>query len=400
MLATATTDPKVEELRVKLPAVTRTGYFNVGTNGPLPVEAHDTLVGAALTELYEGRIVPGVYEGSRVRNARVRAVAAGIFGADPLEIGLTHSTGEGLNTALFGLNWRRDDEILTTNLEHPALFAPLALLAHRFGVVVRYANIGNGGEDVVGALEAMVTPRTRVIALSHVMWSSGAVIPLADVAEMAHRRGIMVVADAAQAAGQIPVDLHALGVDAYAMAGQKWLCGPEGTGLLYVRQERLADIRPTNIRYAQVDPSGYVMPAAGANRYEIGEFYGPAILAQEAALLFLRDTVGLDWLYERVKMLGQWCWESLDRIEGVTVITPKHAMAGLVSFETEDVAPQEMAARLYERGITIRYVAYPPGPSVARVACGWWNTEEEINNLAAAVAEIAADVRQRSRQHA
>ncbi len=393
MIASTTIDPKVDHLRKRLPAVARTGYFNVGTNGPLPVEAHDALAEATLRELYEGRIVPGVYEGNRVRNARVRAVIAGMFGADPLEIGLTHSTGEGLNTALFGLNWRRDDEILTTNLEHPALFAPLGLLAHRFGVVVRYADIGTGGGDVVGALEAMVTPRTRVIALSHVMWSSGAVIPLADVAEMAHRNGVMVVADAAQAAGQVPIDLHALGVDAYAMAGQKWLCGPEGTGALYVRMERLADIRPTNIRYAQVDPSGYVMPVAGANRYEIGEFYGPAILAQEAALLFLRDTVGLDWLYNRVAMLGQRCWESLERLDGVTVTTPKHAMAGLVCFETEGVTPQDMAARLYERNITIRYVAYPPGPSVARVACGWWNTEEEIDTLAAAVAEIASEAR-------
>ncbi len=393
MIASATTDQKVDQLRKRLPAVARTGYFNVGTNGPLPVEAHDALVTSALTELYEGRIVPGVYEGNRLRNARVRGVIAELFGADPLEIGLTHSTGEGLNTALFGLNWHRDDEILTTNLEHPALFAPLGLLAHRFGVVVRYADIDDGGGDVVGALEAMITPRTRVIALSHVMWSSGAVIPLANVAEMAHRRGIMVVADAAQAAGQIPVDLHALDVDAYAMAGQKWLCGPEGTGALYVRMERLADIRPTNIRYAQVDPSGYVMPAAGANRYEIGEFYGPAVLAQEAALLFLRDSVRLDWLYDRVAMLGQRCWEALDRVEGVTVITPKHAMAGLVCFETEGVTPQDMAALLYERGVTLRYVAYPPGPSVTRAACGWWNTEEEIDTLAAAVAEIAFEAR-------
>ena len=393
MIASTTTDPKVEELRAQLPAVARTGYFNVGTNGPLPLAAHEALVSAAETELAEGRIVPGVYEGNRLRNARVRAAIAGMFGADPLEIGLTHSTGEGLNTALFGLNWRRDDEILTTNLEHPALFAPLGLLAHRFGVVVRYADIGTGGGDVVGALEAMITPRTRVIALSHVMWSTGAVIPLAEVSAMAHRRGIMVVADAAQAAGQIPVDLHAAGVDAYAMAGQKWLCGPEGTGVLYVRAERLADIRPTNIRYAQVDPSGYVMPAAGANRYEIGEFYGPAVLAQEAAVLFLRDTVGLDWLYDRVAMLGQHCWEALDRVDGVTVITPRNAMAGLICFETEGVTPQDLAARLYERNITIRYVAYPPGPTVARVACGWWNTEEEIDNLAAAVADVASAAR-------
>ncbi|MDP9366830.1 MAG: hypothetical protein M3Q03_00905, partial [Chloroflexota bacterium] len=81
MIASATTDQKVDQLRKRLPAVARTGYFNVGTNGPLPVEAHDALVASALTELYEGRIVPGVYEGNRLRNARVRGVIAELFGA-------------------------------------------------------------------------------------------------------------------------------------------------------------------------------------------------------------------------------------------------------------------------------------------------------------------------------
>jgi len=391
LVAEIATDPKLDALRAQIPAVGRTGYFNAGTNGPLPLPAHDALLAAATTELETGRIVPGVYEGSARRNRRVREVIAGMVGADPLEIALTHSTSEGLSTVLFGLDWRRGDEIVTTSLEHPGLIGPLCLLAHRFGVILRYAHLEHGGGDIVAAIADQISARTRVVAVSHVLWSSGAVLPLAEIAALARRQGAMTVVDAAQAAGQIAVDLHALGVDAYAMAGQKWLCGPEGTGALYVRSDRLADIKPTLLRYAQIDPSGYVIPAPGANRYEIGEFYGPAILAQEAALLWLRDEVGLDWLYARTAAMGRRCWDALDRLNGVSVTTPKHCMAGLVCIQTAGFAPQEMAARLFERGTTIRYVAYPPGPTVARVACAWWNTEDEVDRLVDQVAEIIAE---------
>lgn len=384
-------DRRVDALRAQLPAVLQTGYFNAGTNGPVPLVAQQALVEAAVTELNAGRIVPGVYEGSAARNLRLRELIAEVFNADAREIALTHSTSEGLSTVLMGLDWRRGDEIITTTLEHPGLLAPLCLLAHRFGVVIRYARVGHGEGDITGTVEALVTARTRLVALSHLKWSSGAIAPLADVAAMARRHGILLIVDGAQAAGQILVDLHALGVDAYAMPGQKWLCGPEGTGALYVRADRLADIRPTHLRYAQLDPTGYLIPAPGANRYEIGEFYGPAVLAQEAAVRWLRDEVGLEWMYARTADLGRRCWEGLTAVLGVTVTTPRQRMAGIICFMVDGVTPQEMAAKLYERNMTIRYVAYPPGPTVARIANAWWNTEQEVDQLVACIAEIAAE---------
>ncbi len=292
-----------------------------------------------------------------------------------------------------GLRWHPGDEIVTTKLEHPGLLAPLALLANRFGVVLRSADIGRGEGDVVGAVEAALTPRTRAIALSHLMWSTGAAIPLGELAELAHRHHALLVVDGAQSAGQIPLDLHALGVDAYAMAGQKWLCGPEATGALYLRRDRLADVAPTYLRYAQLDPTGYLIPVPGAMRYEIGEFYGPAVLAQEAALAWLRDEVGLRWAYERTAELGRRCWDGLAGIDGLTLLTPRERMAGLVNFAVEGIAPQSIAAKLYERDLTIRYVVYPPCPPSARAACAWWNTEEEVDRLVAAVAEVAAESR-------
>ena len=383
------TDAKVDALRAQLPAVQTTGYFNTGSNGPIPIVAYEAADATARRELQQGRIVPGTYMENRERNRRFAAMAATIFGADDDEIALTHSATEGLGTALMGMSWSPGDEIITTFEEHPGLLLPIALLARRFGVVPRYADIGDGSSGVVEALASRMTSRTRVIAVSHVLWSTGAVLPLREISELAQRHEVMVVVDGAQSAGQVPVDLHALGVDAYAMAGQKWLCGPEATGLLYIRRDRFADIAPTFARYGQFEPSGYFIPAQGAMRYEIGEFYSPAVAAQEAAMRWLRDEVGFEWAYDRIATLGAEFRRRLTSIDSVNVATPSEPMAGLVNFTVAGLSPQVVTAQLYERGYTIRYVEIAPCTVSARASVGWWNTEEEVAGLAAAVADLA-----------
>lgn len=391
MVLGVSVDSKVLELRAQLPATARTGYFNAGTNGPLPRAAIDALEAAAREELELGRIRPGVYEGSFQRNERVRALIAEIFGADAGEIALTHSSTEGLNTALMGMRWQPGDEVVTTNLEHPGVFNPLGMLAYRHHVVVRYAEIGNGGGDVSGQIAALIGPRTRAIVVSHVQWSSGAVMPMDELADLAHRHHAMLIVDAAQGAGQSAVNLYATGVDVYALSGQKWLCGPEGTGALFIRWDRFPDIAPTYVRYAQNCPTGYFMPASDAHRYEIGEFYGPGVLALETSLRWMKDDVGLDWLYDRIARLGHRCWDALDDLTGVTVTTPRDRMAGLVCFTVDGISVEDVASKLYDRGMTVRSVRYKPGPTVVRAACSWWNTEDEVDALAAAVGEIARE---------
>jgi L-cysteine/cystine lyase len=390
MVIGTATETKVEALRAQLPAVQTTGYFNTGSNGPIPIVAYEAADATARRELHQGRIVPGTYLENRERNRRFAVMAATIFGAAGDEIALTHSATEGLGTALMGITWRPGDEVITTFEEHPGLLLPLALLARRFGVVTRYAEIGDGSSGVVEALASRITSRTRVIAVSHVLWSTGAVLPLREISGLARQHGVMVVVDGAQSAGQVPVDLHTLDVDAYAIAGQKWLCGPEGTGLLYVRRDRFADIAPTFARYGQFEPSGYFIPAEGAMRYEIGEFYSPAVAAQEAALRWLRDEVGLDWAYDRIATLGAEFRRRLTSIDGVRVATPSEPMAGLVNFTIAGLSPQEVTSQLYDRGYTIRYVEIAPCTVSARASIGWWNTEEEVAGLAAAVADLAA----------
>jgi L-cysteine/cystine lyase len=380
---------KLAAIRAQLPAATVAAYLNAGTNGPLSQPAHQALIDAARAELDQGRIGPTVYPGMFEALSRTRATIAGMLNAEPSEIGLMRSTTEGMNVALMGVAWRPGDEVVTTQLEHICLFSALGLLSHRQGVTVRTIDIGNGGGDVLGAIQAALTPRTRVIAISHIQWSTGAVMPLKEIAALARERGILTVVDAAQSAGQIPLDLHDLGVDAYAMAGQKWLCGPGGTGAIFVRRDRIGDIRPTYLRYGAFDAHGFVVPPDGAVRYEMGEVYGPAIRALDAGLTWMREDVDLNWAYTRVAALGARLADGLARIEGVCLLTPRERMAGLVSFTVDGIPPKQLNDSAYERGFTIRSIEQRPGPAAVRASTGWWCTEGEIDGLIELISEFA-----------
>ena len=388
-LETSVDRDKLDRLRAELPAVSKTGYFNAGTNGPLPKAVHAAIVGASDRDFTEGRIGPNLYQSMQADEQGVRDLFAEIFNASPAEVALTRSTSEGLNIALMGMQWQPGDEILTVQLEHVCLFSAIGLVCHRHGETLKVVDIGAGAGDVAAQIEQAIGPRTKAIATSHVQWSSGVIMPLKEIAAMARARRIITIVDAAQAAGQIAVDFHDLCVDAYAIAGQKWLCGPNGSGALFVRQDRMGHILPTYLRYGAFDQFGFVVPPPNASRYEMGETFNPAVRGQAAGLRWLKDEVGFDWLTTRHHELGQRCAEGLSKIDGVAVTSPRDRMAGLVCFTVEGKTVKDISDAVYQRGYTIRYVDQRPGPSVVRVSTGWWCTEEEVDGLVAAIAEVA-----------
>ena len=381
---------KLEHLRAQLPAVTATGYFNAGTNGPIAKVVHDAIVRKAEQELTQGRIVPGVYQDHAVQADKVRALLARLLGGNADEFALTQSTNDGLNIALNGLDWSPGDEVITTSLEHPCLYRPLALLSHRYGIRIRIAEIGDGAGDIALAIARLITPKTRVIALSHVLWSSGVIVDLASISALARENGLLLIVDGAQSVGQVAVDLPATGADAYTISGQKWLGGPEGTGAVFIRRDRFTDFAPSSVRYGQYDPTGFFLPAPGARRYEIGESNPAAVEGLKAALGFLLDDVGTGWAFERSAILGARLLDLLSGMDGVTVHSPKGRIGGLVCFNVAGLDPATVATRLYDSGFTIRYVATPPNPTIARASVGWWNTEAEVDALASAISHLAA----------
>jgi L-cysteine/cystine lyase len=384
---------KLDLLRSQLPALQASTYFNAGSNGPISRPAHDALIQQANEDFAVGRADLAFYGKRREDAIHLRETIAGIFNAKVSEVAIMRSTTEGMNAALNGVMWRPGDEIITTQLEHICLFSAIASVCHRHGVTTRVVDIGNGGGDVLGAIAAATTPRTRVIAISHVQWTTGAVMPLREIARFARERGILTIIDAAQGGGQVMVDFPALEVDAYCIAGQKWLCGPNSSGIMLMREDRLGDFRTSYLRYGAFDGTGYVLPPAGAMRFEMGESYGPAISSFDRGLQWLRDDVGFEWLTRRNAALGKRCFHALTKVTGVTVSTPEDKMAGMVCFNIDGMHPKDVSEKLAERGHTIRFVDQKPGATTARISAAWWCTEEEVDNLVDEIAVLAKSVK-------
>jgi len=378
---------KINAIRAELPATERIAYLNTGTNGPLPRRSHAALVAHSELELAEGRIGGEVFPRlARIAN-EARADLAGVLHCSPDEVALTHNTTEGVNIALMGLDWRPGDEIITSHAEHPGILYPVSLLRSRYGVRIRMTNIGMPGCDDLAELRQALGPRTRAVALSHVSWSTGVVLPIRELADATHAAGALFICDAAQSGGMVPSDVYALGVDAYACSGQKWLCGPDGTGALFVRKDRLGDIQLSAMGYHSVragmsDHEGHFVPPAAASRYEVVTLYPASLVALSASLRWIADEVGWDWAYQRIAALGAACHDALAALDGVTMITPRDRMAGLVHFNVAGITPAALCERMASQGVVARSI---PFPVAVRVATGFYNTEDDIARLVAAI---------------
>lgn len=374
---------KIAAIRAELPVTARYLYLNAGTNGPLPRRSHDVLVASAQTELEEGRIGPGAFVRLTQNHDTARDAIASVLHCDPAEVALTHNTTEGINIALMGCDWQRGDEVVTAAAEHPGGLYPVYVLRQRYGVKIRMTQIALPDRDPVEELRRVLTPRTKAVVLSHVSWATGMVLPVRELADLAHSVGALFICDAAQSAGMVPSDVHQLGVDAYACSGQKWLCGPDGTGALFVRRDRWGDMHQTFIGYFGIqlgmsDHDGHYVPADSARRYDVSTVYPGGLRALVASLRWIGEEIGWDWVYGRIAALGQYCHQALAALEGVTMITPRQQMAGLVHFRVAGIAPADLTQKLCEAGILVRDTH---DPEANRVSTGFYNTEEEIDRL-------------------
>jgi L-cysteine/cystine lyase len=210
---------------------------------------------------------------------------------------------------------------------------------------------------------------------------------------MAHRRHVLTLVDAAHLMGAIPLDLPASGVDFYAFPGQKWLCGPEGIGGLYVRSDRLSEVSPTFAGYSTIamtgkyDLTGYFIPAEGARRFEVGSIFRPAIQAMVANLAWLEETIGWDWIHARITHLAKYARQVFGQLPGVRVITPPGDQAGLVTFTLDGYDPARVMTKLAEEDIVLRFIDHP---YALRISTGFYSTETDLDQLGTALQRILA----------
>lgn len=376
----------IQRIRQEMPATTAHLYFNAGTFGPLPDCVLQAMQAHLQREHSDGRIGPAVWEAFSTIRDNARAGVARLLNAEAGEIALTDNTGEGMNIITYGINWREGDEVITTNHEHHNALGPLYQIRERFGVIIRFADLGPlGDRPVLPAIVDLVTPRTRLIVLSHVLWTTGAALNIREVCHMGREMGIPVLIDGAQSAGAIPVDVKALEADFYAIPMQKWLCGPDGTGALYVRRESQNYVTPTYVGYISVKHEEGVEWELD-ERAQRFEFSGrqPASLAGQAAVLkWLEETVGYEWLFARISSLSSYACSSLKTVPDLTLLTPTPGASGLISFTLEGRDEKEVVKQLSEEhNIYIRSI---PSMKSLRVSTGFYNTEEEVDTLVQAL---------------
>ena len=356
-----------EEARARFPVLERFAYLNAGTLGPLSRATLAAMEERTRHDQQLGRGGAIWFESVMALRAQVRAQLAALVGTTPERIALTSSTTDGCNIVLSGLDLAEDDEVVTTDAEHPGLLAPLGASAAR----VRAAEVTTRPtSEALETILAQVTPRTRLIALSHVLWTTGQVMP---VHELKAETGLPVLVDGAQSAGAIPVEVGEL--DFYTVSCQKWPCGPEPTGALYVRDpEGLRVALPTSWSHRSIERDGTFEPRDGAARFDFGWIAAAALAGLDAALEGVPD-----WRFERAAEMAARCREALaERFEVVT----EPGQATLVSFRAPG-DPQEDEGRAYEAGVIIRYL---PDTGWLRASCGWWTSDEDIERLVKALA--------------
>jgi L-cysteine/cystine lyase len=355
-----------EEARAQFPVFERFAYLNAGTFGPLATKVVDAIAREHQRALTEGRVNSAMIEELFDLRAQVRERFAAVLGVAAEHVALTASTTDACNVVLNGLGLGPGDEVVTTDAEHFGLIGALAVSE----ATVRVARVRDRpAEGALDAILAEVAPRTRLIGLSHVNWVNGHVLPWREAKEAT---GLPVVVDGAQSVGAVKVD--ATGADFYTVSGQKWLCGPDLTGALYVREpESLRISIPSYLSQQTYNlADGTFEPREGAARFDT--HFTP--FSTKRGLLAAFE-LHPEWGYERASETAARCRELLaQRFEVLT--EPGHST--LVTFRYNDAA--DAVKRLVEQGVIVRDI---PGSELLRVSCGWWTSDDDLERLVSAL---------------
>jgi selenocysteine lyase/cysteine desulfurase len=319
---------------------------------------------------------------------RARAKAARLLNVSAGEIAFTRNTSEGTNIIVTGVDLRPGDEVVITEHNHPSNNDSWKVRARRHGLVVKPVAVPvppRSRQELLDSVEKAMTPRTKVVAITHVTSTTGVLYPAREIAEIARRRGAWFHLDGAQTVGALAVDLREIGCDSYSGSMHKWPMGPLEAGLLYVKADRIETLWPSIVT------AGWSDRLQGARKFEVfGQRDNPRLVAVEAALDFL-ELVGMRNVEGRMRALAQRTLQQLGQTPGVVLKTSldPQLSAGVVKFEIAKLEPKAAYDLLWQRhGMAIAQTSSGDSKGL-RFSPHIYNSMEEIDRAVAAVREIA-----------
>lgn len=384
------------DFRTQLPALANKTYFNYGGQGPLPTPSLEAITASWRTIQELGPFTGAVWPFLDQISGRLRQRLAHWFGVPPQRLAFTENVTSGCVLPLWGLPWQAGDELLISDCEHPGVVAACRELARREGLTIASLPVADlrgtvaaSATTVLERLEQALRPATRLVVLSHLLWNTGQVMPIAAVASRlaCHRRHPWLLVDGAQSLGCIPLAEAAAAADIYACTGHKWCCGPEGLGAMALSERLLQEARPTLIGWRSLsqESSGSSGFHPDSRRFEVATSCLPLWAGLEQSLKLLEAEGSAEDRLAVIQQGSHRLWLGLQKLGAATCLLEGPPPAGLVSFQLAGDAPATVVKRLGERGIWIRSL---DDPACLRACTHISTTSNEIDALLGALARL------------
>ena len=377
------------DFRAQLPALANKTYFNYGGQGPLPTPALQAIT-TAWEQIQElGPFTGAVWPFIEQTTGRLRQHLARWFGVPPHRLAFTENVTSGCVLPLWGLPWQPGDELLIGDCEHPGVVAACRELARRQGLALATLPVadlrGTPAETearVLERLEQRLTPATRLVVLSHLLWNTGQLMPITAVAQQlaGHSRHPWLLVDGAQSLGCIPLDQAAAAADIYACTGHKWCCGPEGLGAEALSERVLEQAKPTLIgwRSLRSEASGSSSFHSDSRRFEVATSCVPLYAGLEQSLQLLEAEGSAEERLARIQRSSHRLWQGLGTIPRARPLLEVAPPAGLVGFELEGEVPEATVKRLGQQALWVRSL---DEPHCLRACTHITTTDDEIDCL-------------------
>ena len=399
MKSTSFSDQEIQRYRAETKGTTEKIHFN-NAGASLPP---DVVVDTVIQYLQE-EAINGGYETEykyRVELDNVYVLIAKLINSGKDEVAIVENASMGWDLAFNGIAFEKGDEIITSEMEYATNLIGLLNAQQTHGIIIRVIPNDERGVFSLPGLEAAITAKTKLIAVTHIPSSAGGMIPIVEIGKIARRHGVLYLVDACQTVGHAPIDVKEIGCDMLAVTGRKFLRAPRGTGFLYVRKEVQDRLKPTfmdNFTVELVSIDSFRIRSDG-RRYELYEKNRALTLGLGKAVDYALQ-IGIDRIWQRVQLLASVLRKQLREIDGITVHDFGDQQSGIVTFSVNGIDSGLVKNALAEKRINVSIGKASSTPiymnknhlnNILRASIHYYNTEEEMSFFCGVLLSIIVD---------